>query len=147
MTEEYEPYEVEFTRGIDITDGAPNLACVSAFTEGDCWALAIELSLATGWPCVCVGITDAYGGDEWGHVMVRMPDGMLLDINGPHTPESVNLTWGTGHWERDIAAIKEDVDGGPLTFCESWDVVRNVASVLLWNLQQRSPVQAASLVV
>jgi hypothetical protein len=140
-------FEEEYTRGIEMINGVPNSACIDAFTQGDCWALAIELSFMTGWPCVCIGTTDAYAGDEWAHVMVRMPDGMLLDIEGRHDREQVNETWGDGHWERSAGEIKEDVGEVMLTYCADWDVVRNVASVLLWDLQQRSPVQACSLVV
>lgn len=145
--DDYELYEVEFTRSIAIVNGVPNDSCITAFTEGDCWALAIVLSEMTSWPCVCIGVTDAYASDEWGHVMVLMPDGMLLDITGPRHPDEVDEIWGSGQWERGIASIKDDMFDTSLIFCADWDVVRNVASVLLWNLQQRSPVQASTLVV
>jgi hypothetical protein len=65
-----------------------------AFSYGACGAFAIVLHDATGWPIVA--ITDAHnvydgmaGGGSALHWTVRMPDGLLLDINGSHREDEL----------------------------------------------------------
>jgi hypothetical protein len=53
------------------------------YTKGDCWHLAMKISELTGWPCVELD-PDMYWDQ---HVLVQMPDGMLLDITGIQSPE------------------------------------------------------------
>lgn len=64
-----------------------------AFKYGACGAMVIALHDATGWPVVA--ITDSHnvfedgmaGGGSALHWTVRRPDGMLIDVDGAHTPE------------------------------------------------------------
>ena len=53
---------------------------IEAFTCGDCWALAIEIGRLSAWTVVTI----AHKGepDEWRHVAVRTPEGMILDVQG-----------------------------------------------------------------
>ena len=63
---------------------------VKRYLEGECYRLAMEVSRLTGWPMVVLDLDPDYPDDRDGgppglaHVMVRMPDGRLLDAEGPH---------------------------------------------------------------
>jgi hypothetical protein len=69
------------------------------FTLGGCWILAEDLHRTTGWPLVLVATSaktrpdgaTAYG---WVHVLVRSPDGRLIDVEGVHDPADVWGRWG-----------------------------------------------------
>lgn len=78
-----------------LTPGVLDNYALRAFKYGACGALAIALHDATGWPVVA--ITDSHnvfddgtaGGGSALHWTVRRPDGMLIDVDGAHTPESL----------------------------------------------------------
>lgn len=125
-------------------DGTPSEGAVEAFTNGDCWALAIEIASMTDWDLVTLGATMDHD-DEWAHCAVLTPEGYVLDIEGLHHPEAALAQWGGELIDTEVSIIKDQIDCG--TQYVSWDTVRNVAIVLLWNLQLYSPVQASALVV
>lgn len=60
-------------------------AAVERFNTTDCWQLAKALHDVTGWPMVAVGyeVEDA-PGIGWSHLLVRRPDGKLVDVEGAH---------------------------------------------------------------
>lgn len=60
------------------------------FGRGHCHSLALAIHELTGWPLA--GMYDFHG--TLSHVLVWMPDGMLLDVNGVRTEEEVNTTLG-----------------------------------------------------
>jgi hypothetical protein len=78
-----------------LTPGLLDGYALRAFKHGACGALAIALHDATGWPIVA--ITDhcnvfedgTAGGGSALHWTVQRPDGMLIDVDGAHTPESL----------------------------------------------------------
>lgn len=58
-------------------------AVVSAFTDGDCWALAQTVGLAYGFPVVTANLSDNLY--IWNHAGNRLPDGTIMDIEGVWT--------------------------------------------------------------
>lgn len=67
-------------------NGEPTKAGVVAFTEGDCWILAIHLSRRTGWPVYVVG--------DNRHWVVRVPgEDRYLDITGVRTRKALLSHW------------------------------------------------------
>lgn len=74
----------------------PKPATVEAFTEGDCWALAIEIHRLTGYPIIFSSSysrpRDVFG---WDHVAVVLPDNRILDVNGVTDSEDWCLRWNT----------------------------------------------------
>lgn len=56
------------------------------YTQGDCWALALAIHRMTGWPLTALGYADEdatpYTERGWVHIVVRVPDGRLLDVRG-----------------------------------------------------------------
>lgn len=62
----------------------------TVFTEGQCHALALELSKATGWPFVAIDYEDDYSA---AHCGVLMPDGRILDIEGAHSFKEWKALW------------------------------------------------------
>lgn len=65
---------------------------IYAFTEGDCWALALSLNRMTGWPLIFLG------REEWVHVLVKTPNGKWLDIHGENTPKQIRKYWCEDDW-------------------------------------------------
>lgn len=53
------------------------------YLYGDCCLLAMAVNELTGWPIVQIDEGDEFDPDVR-HVLVRMPDGRLLDAAGPH---------------------------------------------------------------
>ena len=89
---------------------------IEAFTEGDCWALAHEISALTGWGIFAVGGQYDYDSAEtvadrgWDHMFVRHPSGYLVDIEGVHTDKAMVDYWfPQGH-----ALVYESSDPGHL---------------------------------
>lgn len=77
-------------------NGEPTPAGIEAFTEGDCWILAIHLSRRTGWP--------VYTVDHDRHWVVRVPgEDRYLDVLGVWTRGRLLRYW----------------DASSLTVCES----------------------------
>lgn len=69
----------------------PTEHTVEAFTEGDCWLLAIVLSKRTGWPIVIMHVLDEPGW--WRHVAVQHPSGKILDIEGLQSEDDFFDRW------------------------------------------------------
>jgi hypothetical protein len=75
---------------------APNSGTVKAYTEGDCWLLALELRRLTGFPMVFSVWTEDHSEiDEWDwdHVAVRLPDGRVMDVTGVKDEDVFRLEW------------------------------------------------------
>lgn len=119
-------YEITDVR---IIDGVASADAVTAFTEGDCWALAIAVHKMTGWPLVLAGTDSASDLDGYSHVMVRMPDGLLLDITGASTVEEVEATWGPT-LETTLDAFWYNDDGSELMWVDE-ATVHAVAEALV----------------
>lgn len=76
---------------------------ITAFTEGDCWALALSINKRTGWPIIFLCDESFLDGDEvpedyWMHVLVKHPSGKWLDVHGLNTPKQMRKYWCTGTW-------------------------------------------------
>jgi len=79
----------------DLTPGVLDGCALHAFKLGACGALAIAMHDELGWPIYAV--TDHHnvfengraGGGSALHWVVRRPDGMLIDVDGAHTAESL----------------------------------------------------------
>lgn len=68
---------------------------VSRFTEGDCHILAQAIYKRTGWPIY--GFDGMYYDGEPGcayHCFVLMPDGRVLDVEGPQGIKEFKEKWG-----------------------------------------------------
>lgn len=78
-----------------------------AFTEGDCWVLALELKrLRTDLTVVTLvdpywsGEDDTYDYMQWCHAMVYDKNtGTYYDVNGAQTFEDIQKNWGGDDWE------------------------------------------------
>lgn len=87
-----------------LTPGVLDGLALRAFKYGACGALAIAIHDATGWPIMAV--TDHHnvfddgkaGGGSALHWTVQRPDGMLVDVDGAHTAESLIEEY---KWEAD----------------------------------------------
>lgn len=64
-------------------EGGLTAIAVERFSTTDCWQLARALHDETGWPMVAVGY-EADEGVGWSHLLVRRPDGKLVDVEGAH---------------------------------------------------------------
>ena len=76
---------------------------IERYTNRHCGELAWSLHQATGWPLIASvdgydEATDRYG---WNHMGVIRPDGMVLDVEGPHD---------LGDWADQWAEWAEDPD-------------------------------------
>lgn len=67
---------------------------VTAFTDGDCGYLALELSVLTGWIPITASIDVPH---EWTHAAVLTPAGDVLDIHGVTMPDEWLERWTGGH--------------------------------------------------
>lgn len=54
---------------------------VRAFTEGDCWVLALAIEKMTGYPIHFLGLSKDID-ETWVHAVNLLPDGTYLDIRG-----------------------------------------------------------------
>jgi hypothetical protein len=67
------------------------------FTTGDCHILARMLSRQTRWPLFCSTAEDraaaSAAGVTYSHVLVGLPDGRYLDIEGVSTAHEVATRW------------------------------------------------------
>ena len=71
---------------VEVIPGVIDDTARFAFTSGHCHALALAIHQHTGWPMLAMsGRFSAYR--DLRHVVVQMPDGRWLDINGPQEPE------------------------------------------------------------
>ena len=102
-----------------LTPGVLDGYAKRAFKFGACGALAIALHDATGWPIVA--ITDAHnvhegraGGGSALHWTVRHPTGLLIDIDGAHTPEALVAEYAADADDHEAAA-------GESTRADAWE--------------------------
>ena len=82
---------------------------VTYFTEGFCYALAIELHRRLGF-----GIR-AFLSDRRNHAVVRTPDGQYLDIRGLHTRKTFKAFWGPGK----LKIVKPE-------YFDEWDLLASI---------------------
>lgn len=66
---------------------------VEAFTEGDCWFLAIKLNTLTGLGIITASAADDYD-DSWYHAANILPDGTVIDIAGIWSAKAWLAHWG-----------------------------------------------------
>lgn len=85
-----------------LTPGVITPQAVDAFVRDACPGLALAVHDETGWPLIEVGHCDGLPI----RVMVRRPDGRLLDIRGAHAIDDV------------ADEFEFDADGGVVTFTE-----------------------------
>lgn len=81
---------------------------VEAFTEGDCWELARNISLLFGYPVVTS--TSKSDGLAWYHAANRLPDGTIVDIEGIWSEYQWIANWGIrsdNDFQRGILVAKE----------------------------------------
>ena len=111
---------------------APTEETVDVYTNGDCWFLALELHRLTGFPMIFSASTwliDDITGPEgytedwadsvfaWDHVGIELPDGRILDVNGPEDIEDWMCLWSTGDSistadpDRIATLLKDDAGG------------------------------------
>lgn len=67
---------------------------VEAFTEGDCWRLALAIERVYGYEMVFYGNKGELD-NTWCHALNRLPDGRMVDINGWQTMDSLYDEYGT----------------------------------------------------
>lgn len=66
---------------------------VVRYTDQRCARLADAMHRATGWPIVAVG-DGPDGTVGWVHAGVQNPDGLIVDIEGAHSPSDWVERWG-----------------------------------------------------
>ena len=81
-------------------DGVIDDNAVQAFTRGHCHSLALALHQETGWPLFGMyseeeGNMSHENGDTPSHVLVQMPNGDFLDIEGTGAVENWQQSWPT----------------------------------------------------
>lgn len=82
---------------------------VEAFTEGDCWALALEIHRREGLPLTMIASQPkpgvAWSELDWCHVAVKVGD-LYLDATGLSTEVELLAYWGKVSWlGADAAAV------------------------------------------
>jgi hypothetical protein len=115
----------------------------ATYANGECGRLARALAEITGWEVCLVGFyTDDAGSETYVHVVVRMPDGRYLDVEGVHDAQALFDRWDNelSAWAEDFAAeeIEVEYDIFPAGDLERWaempeadDAARAVARRLL----------------
>lgn len=68
------------------------------YLYGDCVLLALAVHARTGWEVVRIVDGDPDDPDV-DHVLVRMPDGRLLDAAGAHSDYSGETPFQAGEWQ------------------------------------------------
>lgn len=116
------------------------------YTEGDCWALALAVHRMTGWPLTALGYADEDSTPReergWVHVVVRMPDGQLLDVRGIRDEDTCarEFLWsGFSFYEVTAQELlidfEKDDDRDPpasaLCYAPDWETVRSDAETLM----------------
>jgi hypothetical protein len=89
----YQMRDVQITHGraACLTLGVIDEEARTAYTEGQCHALAMALHQVNGWTLYEVGTDGWCCPDHW---MVKTPDDLYVDIEGAHTYEEVLGAWG-----------------------------------------------------
>lgn len=82
-----------------------------AFTQGDCWMLAIEMQKRYSLPIAFFGGAESNCKDEevfWVHAFNTLPNGDYIDIMGVHTEKEMESDWNdcvdSGHLNRFVHA-------------------------------------------
>lgn len=86
---------------------------VDAFTNGDCWRLALSLNSLAGLPIYAVCSLDC-PRDTWCHVFNQLPDGSFIDIMGIHSESEMLSKWECAVYEDNVgiaALSRENLDG------------------------------------
>jgi hypothetical protein len=111
----------------------PTSETIEAFTCGDCWMLAKAIHDITGWTLVFY-VPEIDEPWMWEHVAVRMPDGLILDIEGTHTEDFFISRWSdpSRRHRADIMevhsfAVWEDAVWDQIPEYVSWSRARKVA--------------------
>lgn len=109
--------------------GTPDIAFgyasneVKAFTDGDCWELARQIHLVSGYTLVTLGSEEE--ASDWYHAAVRLPDGRIVDIEGVWEEMAWLASWGErmyhnslvcNEWE--LTALLADLRASEIT--EPW---------------------------
>lgn len=118
-------------------DGAPTEACIEAFTEGDCWVLAIHLHRMTGWP---IYLVDA--GDHW--VVRETGQDRYLDVTGVYTRSQLLRRWEATSLSRIDEQLLEyaESDTSPESPMEAFEGSQRRAPVVARRLLMRHGVKA-----
>jgi hypothetical protein len=94
---------------------------LEAFTSGDCWLLAATAEGEFGWEAVAVMVPEGIDeGAPWMHMVNRLPDGRLIDIEGIHTEKGLLSRWGGDHLEpakpflSELSGVEPEFDIEPL---------------------------------
>lgn len=111
MPDEFGCYEEELEwQESDFTD---DLSVMDAFTNGDCWRLALSLNALAGFPILAVCSLD-HPENTWCHVFNQLPDGSLIDITGIYSEAEMLDKWKI-HVYQDNEGIapltREDLEG------------------------------------
>ena len=72
-----------------------------AFTQGDCWRLAIAINQLSGLPLIFTAFEWPEGENPldypesfyWTHVGNQLPDGRVIDVQGVHSLAQWRTTW------------------------------------------------------
>lgn len=94
-----------------------NAGEVKAFTDGDCWELARQIHLASGYTIVTVGAHE--DASDWYHAGNRLPDGRIVDIEG---------IWQEPEW---IAYWTESMFLSEFLVCNEWELEPFLADLVV----------------
>ena len=88
MVSPMEPIVLDLPRGgeVEITLGVLDESAEYVFSAGHCHALALAIHERTGWPLLAMSGRHSLRANLQ-HMVVVMPDGKWLDVNGPQEPE------------------------------------------------------------
>ena len=96
----------------------PTPDTIEAFTCGDCWMLARAIHDISKWDMVLYNPYPHRDLDYWEHVAVRMPDGLILDIEGAHTEDDFLQRWNENAADEDAYEYGEVI---PLSGVDEWE--------------------------
>lgn len=117
---------------------------IRAFTQGDCWALALALHEATGWQLVAIGYSDEWAQPleyrSWEHVGVRRADGKVVDITGVHEEPEWLARWHNPAY----GATFETEARHFCDFKRVWDHVPSMYAKEILGQLEVAPVSAAA---
>lgn len=86
-----------------MTSWNPRPETVEAFTDGDCWRLAVEIRRLTGLPLIFANPLPEMQSDYWEHVGALLSDDTVIDVHGV-TPRKQWLT----KWDSETEIITGD---------------------------------------
>jgi hypothetical protein len=82
----------------------PTAETIEAYTEGDCWHLALSIHRITGKPLVFANPMPR-DPDYWEHVGVQISKTRILDVTGVHT----NMKWRK-RWAGEFGVLYRTTD-------------------------------------